>query len=133
MNTKVSALREGGIYDGCNAHFSQIVNTISGFIIAVDNVSPSHKASALKDPELKFWPDVMFLQWTSCASTTSKLKYVQRYNVANTLIAAAVDQINRDNKTMTGKWPGITYQADSKEGRVLVDMPNGSGVAYLLI
>jgi hypothetical protein len=120
------------------AMFMQCINPGDGLIVAVDNYSPT--ASSIADgldisrvPALKFWSDAAFLQWKLCATETSKLQYVLRYNVMNEATNFVVDSINAANGTEMAAWPGVAYDAESEEGRALLGTPNGSGVAFMLI
>jgi hypothetical protein len=84
-------------------------------------------------PALKFWSDVVYLQWKMHSSPESTLKYVLRHNIMNPVTASIVEAINIANSTTTLEWPGTSYAATSEEGQALLGTPNGSGVAYLLV
>jgi hypothetical protein len=129
---------EGKHYLATHASFCQVVNPVSGVIVAYDNVSPNAVLEAeglkgLREPELKHWSDVAYLQWLSHADPDYNLRYVLRYNVLNDLSQFVVKTLENLNGTPPIEWPGTTYEAGTEEFLALLGTPNGSSTGYLLI
>lgn len=142
------------------AVFDNVVNDRAGIIIALDNVTPSHKlAKKFVDREvcpfqkpplskLRHWSDAAYLQWQSCASTTD-LRYVLRANIHNTDTLAAMGQILGEKANnaimyslsqcpdriprMRARWPGVVFDMTEEKAQALLGTPNGSGVGWLLV
>jgi hypothetical protein len=132
-------LINGVSYPPTQGSFMQVINPDAGLIVAFDNLSPlessrGHGFDETEVPDLKNWSDVAYLQWKSRTFyTTSNLKFVLRHWVTNTATNYYLTLLHDDNGTDTTDWPGISYNAASREGRVLLGTPNGSSVAYMLI
>jgi hypothetical protein len=125
-------------YLATHASFCQVVNPVTGVVVAYDNVLPKAvlEAGSLKgllEPELQHWSDVAYLQWLSHADSDSELRYVLRYNVLNDLSQFVVKTLENLNGTPPIEWPGTTYEGGTEEYLALPGTPNGSSTGYLLI
>ncbi|KAJ4378190.1 hypothetical protein N0V83_001024 [Neocucurbitaria cava] len=125
-------------YSWARALFVQYIDADAGIIVALNNESPSETAhhcglQGVPSPDLRFWSDVAYLQWSLRASDTSDLKYVLRHNVVNEFTRSILNIITLKNQILIEEWPGRTYDVTSEEGQTLLGTPNGSGVAFLLI
>jgi hypothetical protein len=141
------------------AMFDNVVNDKAGMIMALDNVTPSHKlAKKFADrevcplqrplPKLRHWSDAAYLQWQSCAAT-SDLRYALRANIHNADTLAVMGHILRVNANnaiiyspsqcpgriprMRPRWPGVVFDMTEEKAQVLLGTPNGSGVGWLLV
>jgi len=119
-----------------------IVDRTSGLLIAMEyfrHYSPTQITG------LKHWSDMAFLAWTDPAADLGEsegdLRYVLRWTITNKDTINVANQVvanyQKENQIFGGKrilkWPGITFKADSEEAQALLETPNGSGVAWLLI
>jgi hypothetical protein len=127
-----------------NAKFFSIINPSGGMIVGVENTSPTKQlrcgriqgwqASDMMLPKLKFWSDVVYLQWKSKAQVTDDLKYIVRSHIVNTKTRAVAEHIVA-SKTGKERWPAwgdASWDMGSDEAVALLGTPNGAGVAWLL-
>ncbi|EUC44805.1 hypothetical protein COCMIDRAFT_5938 [Bipolaris oryzae ATCC 44560] len=146
-----SGVRNGIYVPVTWAKFNTVINGAAGMIVAVDNESPSQillregcekggkgRGGAL--PELRYWSDVVFLQWQIIAGGNANLRFVVRLGITN---AATLDILGRvlrkdgvvDEERTVGLERNVVWrvQEDEESVAAILGTPNGSGVARLLM
>jgi hypothetical protein len=89
-------------------------------------------------PPLQHWSEVAFLQYLSTFAFPPPqplpLKAVFRVQIQNvetyTLLQKVIEKHGHDTYL---EWPGVSFEAESEEGRAILGTPNGSGVAWMLV
>lgn len=88
-------------------------------------------------PELKFWSDVAYLQWSEVNKENNELRYVVRHGITNATTISVIRQLLArdglpDPRSGRMKWPDTVWM-DEEAIAALLGTPNGSGIARLLI
>jgi hypothetical protein len=110
--------------------------------VADTNLSPLH-AGPLSGPPtntpppLHHWSDVAFLQYASTFPSPPPsplpLNYICRITIQNietyTLLQKVIEKHGHDTYF---EWPGLSFEAESEEGKAILGTPSGSGVAWML-
>lgn len=150
----------GTTYYATAGMFQIIANGEAGLLVASNSLSPytsavdNHGLPLPEDrplPLLQNWSDLAFLHWQSLQKLgkPNELKYVLRANIENETSTKVMSEIlgygvqyqELEHKPSHGcscetcrlpLWPGVTFDAGSKEGQALIGTPNGGGVAWLL-
>ena len=128
-----------------NAHFDTVINPPAVIIVVVNSRSPTKSVESGRAdewrqgdqlPDLKFWSDVAYLQWTSVTDESSDLRYVIRLNITNERTKAVIGHIMTQPSLIDRypMFPGISWSLyEDEEVAALLGTPNGIGVAWLLI
>lgn len=92
------------------AKFDSVVNAGAGMLFAVDNESPTQiilrergggsgggggKGQSATLPELKYWSDVVFLQWQIVTGKKANLQFVVRLGITNQATLDILEQVLR--------------------------------------
>ncbi|GAM34206.1 hypothetical protein TCE0_015r01632 [Talaromyces pinophilus] len=131
--------------EATTASYENLVNSVAGSIVALDNYSPTER---LRDdgrdvadvPALDKWSDVVALEWQKYASGGADLSHVFRTNIQNEntkeIILSALMAMGR---TEVPLYPGVTVEVDaSGTGQynnsffAHLGPYHGAGPAYLL-
>ncbi|MCJ1333503.1 hypothetical protein MMC10_010203 [Thelotrema lepadinum] len=131
---------EPWIYPSFNAQYVVYANPVAHVVIVTSATSPRDPlvqppAPTPNPPPLRALSDFIFLAYkaacNSDASCISKLEWVIRYSITNSLTnEVAETATGRDDNYPT--WPGVSFQTDTEQGKSLVGCPNGWGVAFML-
>lgn len=89
-------------------------------------------------PILQHWSDAAFILWARLSQSSSvpvqAPKHIVRIGVTNNEANAVIDHIRETLETAKNlKWPGLDFDIDSQEGRLLLSTDNGKSTAWLLI
>ena len=114
-------------------------------IAAVDNESPTQillregggKEGGEKErgatlPELRYWSDVVFLQWQIVTVGNANLQFVFRLGITNGATLDVLQRILRKHGVV-GREVVWTAREDKEAVAAILGTPNGSGVARLLL
>lgn len=131
---------DGERYPPTQAYFSQITNHSDGVLVAHANNTAPHMGILSEPPTttyppLHHWSDIAYLQYLGASppADTLNLNFVIRYSIHNLTTIAVITRILEDRDVeVLPKWPGITFAAESEEGKAVLGTPNGSGTVYLL-
>jgi hypothetical protein len=67
-------------------------------------------------------------------SVPAPINYILRHKIQNSRTSRILDHITgAHGHAGYSAWPGLTFDACSEEGKVILGTPNGVGVAWLLI
>ena len=110
----------------------------AGAILAASNHSPSSYGVRDRGPLLSTWADVAYVGYRKVMMDNSKsrpkpLKYIVRLSIGNAVTNKIIDEILEHHATSLPEYPGLKFDANSREGRALIGTPNGSGPAWMLI
>jgi hypothetical protein len=152
----------GKTYPKTGGSFSSILNPTAGLLIAVNNITPAAqvqrswryskpKAGKIAPsprvhqlPLLQHWSDIAFLQWSTLSTTNASLpplKYILRANIQNKDTTDAMSHVlgynakvkpYRRDEPQRPRWPGVSFDTDTRAATALLGTPNGIGVGWLL-
>ena len=129
-------------------------NPSQGFIGASDNRSPAKaqrkKAEQGLLPDVSKWSQITFAVWKHLSAEIGvdlkAPRNILRLTINTAEVLSLVDHICRTSEAVrmtdciqTGsrlsppKWPGIRYDMDSEEGKLLLATPHGASVSWFLI
>ncbi|KAL9009291.1 MAG: hypothetical protein Q9173_005664 [Seirophora scorigena] len=104
-------------------------------IIAQHNYAPKHEADPGQMISAFYrWSDVFWLAWTRIArDRASRLHYLIQENITTALTRKAMKIISgAGSDALNLPWPGRPYDMRSKEGKALLAIPHGVGIAFLI-
>ncbi|KAF2013589.1 hypothetical protein BU24DRAFT_464355 [Aaosphaeria arxii CBS 175.79] len=127
---------DGKTYPITGGRFDMILNPMDGVIVAWGSFSPAHRGAKQNPPvtilpALKLWSDIVFLEWQNFKKPRN-LRYVFRYSIKNKNACSIISRALESANQVLQKWPGVTFDMSTREGRAILGSPNGAGVAFLL-
>ncbi|EMD92233.1 hypothetical protein COCC4DRAFT_129983 [Bipolaris maydis ATCC 48331] len=148
-----SGVRDGAYVPATWAKFNTVINAAAGMLVAVDNESPTQillREGAGRDggksrqsatlPELKYWSDVVFLQWQIVTGGNANLQFVVRLGITNGATLDVLQHVLRkggvvveEGVVVKGRDVVWTVREDEEAVAAILGTPNGSGVARLLL
>ncbi|PVH95963.1 hypothetical protein DM02DRAFT_689119, partial [Periconia macrospinosa] len=127
-------------YRKTSALFAGAVNAKAGLLICQNVRSPQNtgfnpdrkKMTPEELPALRYMSDVFWGFWALESHDVTNLKYIMVAEVVNRDSEKLINRIIKNNGGKLNTWPGITFNHDSEEAKVLIGCPNGWAWGFLL-
>lgn len=95
---------------------------LSLLLAAPAEAAKEHKPPISKEdlPELQRASDLLWLSWSRFAEPKNNLKYFFNVAITNHHTQEAIRRALKNTDTAFGQWPGVTFETDNDEGKVLL-------------
>jgi hypothetical protein len=117
----------GKTHRATGGHYKFGIETSTGAMFSLLLLAPAEAAKDCKPqipkedlPELQRASDLAWLSWAHFAEPKSHLKYFFNIAITNEDTQKAIRTVLKNTDTAYGPWPGVTFNTNTDEGKVLL-------------